>query len=107
MAYKQKILMLHNSMFQNNNMNNNDNFINNSEKLSIKNKENNEIETPLNTAGLEMKQNNLKDDLFLDVITSRKEQESKINSKKELLFQFQKSFLMIASSKNYQKLMTF
>jgi hypothetical protein len=59
MAYKQKILMLHNSMFQNNNINNNDNFINNTEKLSIKNKENNEIETPLNTAGLEMKQNNL------------------------------------------------
>lgn len=59
MAYKQKILMLHNSMFQNNNINNNDNFINNSEKLSIKNKENNEIETPLNTAGLEMRNNNL------------------------------------------------
>ena len=59
LAYKQKILMLHNSMFQNNNLNNNDNFINNTEKLSIKNKENNDIETPLNTAGLEMKNNNL------------------------------------------------
>ena len=59
MAYKQKILMLHNSMFQNSNINNNDTY-NNTEKLINKNKENNnEIETPLNTAGAEMKNNNL------------------------------------------------
>ena len=70
MAYKQKILMLHNSMFNNNsshsinNINDdnlNINYINNNtEKLTIKNKENNNIvETPLNTGEPEMKNNML------------------------------------------------
>ena len=59
MAYKQKILMLHNSMFQNNNDNNlNINYINNnSEKNSLKNKDINDIETPLNTGDVDIKNN--------------------------------------------------
>ena len=60
MAYKQKILMLHNSMFQNNNDNNNYNINlinNNTEKTSIKNKENIDLETPLNTGDVDKKNN--------------------------------------------------
>ena len=71
MAYKKKLMMLHNSMFQNNNINNindndnnNDNndinyINNNTEKLTLKNKEQNNIETPLNTVGGEAKNINI------------------------------------------------
>ena len=65
MAYKQKLLMLHNSMFQNNNDNNinnnsinninNNSINNNTEKTSIKNKENDDLETPLNTGDADVK----------------------------------------------------
>ena len=97
-SYKDTIRTLSNSVWLNNFLNNN----NDEQKIKIK---------PLNTEALNInyftkegyyshlnlddniikyikynndyKQNNLKDDLFLDVITSRKEQESKINSNKE------------------------
>ena len=59
--------MIHNYIFQNSNLNNindndknsNNNYINNTEKIIIKNKDNNNIETPLNTSGGEMKNNNI------------------------------------------------
>ena len=64
MAYKQKILMLHNSMFSKNNSDiinddiSNINYINsNTEKLSIKSKENNIMDTPFNTGEPEIKNN--------------------------------------------------
>ena len=64
MAYKQKILMLHNSMFSKNNSDiinddiSNVNYINNNtEKLSIKSKENNIMDTPFNTGEPEIKNN--------------------------------------------------
>ena len=87
MAYKQKILMIHNSMFQNSNINNindndnnsNNNYNNNTEKIIIKNKDNNNIETPLNTAGGEMK-NNI---LIQSYLKNKIEKEKIKNIKKE------------------------
>ena len=82
MAYKQKILMLHNSMFQNNNDNNlNINYINNnSEKISLKNKDSNDVETPLNTGDVDIK-NNL---ILQSYLKEKMENPKIINIKKEI-----------------------
>ena len=88
MAYKQKILMLHNSMFSNNNTNNinddnnlNINYINdNIEKLTLKNKESNNLDTPLDTGEGDMKNN-----LILQSYLKNKMENEKIkNFKKEV-----------------------
>ena len=78
--------MIHNSMFQNSNINNindndnnsNNNYNNNTEKIIIKNKDNNNIETPLNTSGGEMKNNNI-----LQSYLKNKIEKEKINNIKK------------------------
>ena len=86
MAYKQKILMLHNSMFLNNNSNSinddnlNINYINNnSEKISLKNKDNNIMDTPINTGGVDIKNNTI----LQSYLKNKMENEKLKNIKKE------------------------
>ena len=86
MAYKQKILMLHNSMFLNNNSNSinddnlNINYINNnSEKISLKNKDNNIIDTPINTGEVDIKNNTI----LQSYLKNKMENEKLKNIKKE------------------------
>ena len=86
MAYKQKILMLHNSMFLNNNSNSinddnlNINYINNnSEKISLKNKDNNIMDTPINTGEVDIKNNTI----LQSYLKNKMENEKLKNIKKE------------------------
>ena len=87
MAYKQKILMLHNSMFQNNSTNSlfneknniNNNYINNNSVKTLKKNNENNIETPLNTGESEIKNNNILE----TYLKNQKEKEKMIQLKKE------------------------
>ena len=91
MAYKQKILMLHNSMFSKNNSDiinddiSNINYINNNtEKLSIKSKENNIMDTPFNTGEPEIKNNIILHSYIKNKIESEKNKSIKKDANNSL-----------------------